>query len=575
MGAALSEATSLVIRGGTIVDGSGGEPFEADIAVVGGRIAEIGRITTRGDEEIDARNRLVTPGFVDVHTHYDGQATWSNRITPSSWNGVTTTLIGNCGVGFAPCKPAERDILVKLMEGVEDLPEVVLTAGLPWAWESFPEYLDFLDARSYDLDIATQVPHAAVRVYAMGQRGADREPATEADRAAMARIAVEGVRAGALGFSTSRTIAHRTLDGGYTPTLHAAEIELATIGAALGELGAGWMQVISDFDDVHDEMTQLRRIAAASGRPMAVSLLQRDWKPEEWRIILDSIDEANAEGVRMIGQTMGRPIGLMFGFELTQHPFMGRPTWQEIAGLPFEEKLRHLRDPAFRARLLSEQTDPELQRRLTRWEKIFPMEMPLNYEPSPENSIAAIAERTGADPQALCYDLMLEQDGHAILNRPVTNYANGSLDAVYEMMRNPNTILGLSDGGAHVGFICDASAPTTTLLHWTRDRTRGPKVSLPWMMKRLTRDCATAIGLQDRGLLAPGYKADINVIDYDNLSVSMPEMIYDMPANGKRLIQRTTGYDATVVSGVPVQLHGEPTGRLPGRLVRGGQTART
>lgn len=390
----------------------------------------------------------------------------------------------------------------------------------------------------------------------------------------MAQIAVEGVRAGALGFSTSRTIAHRTLAGGYTPTLHAAEIELATIGAALGKLGAGWMQVISDFDDVHDEMTQLRRIAAASGRPMAVSLLQRDWKPEEWRIILDAIDAANADGVRMIGQTMGRPIGLMFGFELTQHPFVARPSWKEIADLPFEGKLQHLRDPAFRARLLAEPTaDPAMQRRLNRWDKIYPMAMPLNYEPAPDTSIAAIAARTGVDPQALCYDMMMQQDGRAILNRPVTNYANDSLDAVYDMMRNPNTILGLSDGGAHVGFICDASAPTTTLLHWTRDRTRGPKVALPWMMKRLTRDCAVAVGLADRGLLAPGYKADLNVIDYDNLSVSMPEVVYDMPANGKRLVQHTRGYEATVVSGVPVALHGEATGQLPGRLVRGAKRA--
>jgi N-acyl-D-aspartate/D-glutamate deacylase len=562
---------TLVIRGGTVVDGSGGEPFEADVAITGSRIAQVGRIASRGDREIDARGKLVAPGFIDVHTHYDGQATWSERITPSSWNGVTTALIGNCGVGFAPCKPEERDILVKLMEGVEDLPEPVLTAGLPWSWRSFPDYLDFLGSRRFDMDIATQVPHAAVRVYAMGQRGAAREPATEDDRALMARIAAEGVRAGALGFSTSRTIVHRTLAGDYTPTLHAAEIELATIGAALGQEGAGWMQVISDFDDVEDELAQLRRIALASGRPMAVSLLQRDWKPDEWRIILDRIDACNDEGIRMIGQTMGRPIGLMFGFDLSQHPFVGKPSWKLIAHLPLQQKMVHLRDPAFRARLLAEETDSELVRRVNRWEKIFPMEMPLNYEPLPENSVAAMAARTGADPAALCYDLMLEDDGRAILNRPVTNYANDSLDAVYDMMRNPNTILGLSDGGAHVGFICDASAPTTTLLHWTRDRTRGPKVSLPWMMKRLTRDCATAIGLHDRGLIAPGYKADINVIDYDNLAVTMPEMVYDMPAGGKRLVQYTTGYEATIVSGVPVALHGQATDSLPGRLVRGAQ----
>ncbi len=570
MSATPNGTPTLVIRGGTIVDGSGGKPYAADIAVADGKIMAIGQNLPKGNREIDATGKLVTPGFIDVHTHYDAQVTWGNHITPTSWNGVTTALIGNCGVGFAPCRPEQRNILVDLMEGVEDIPEVVLTAGLPWNWETFPQFLDALDARQYDLDVATQVPHAAIRVYVMGQRGADREPATEADRNEMARLSAEGIRAGALGFSTSRTIAHKTLAGIPTPTLHAAEAELATIGRALGEVGRGWMQVISDFDEPDDEFAILRRIATAAGRPMTVSLLQRESRPWLWRKILDNIEEANAAGNKLIGQVMARPIGVMLGFEISQNPFMLCPTYKAIAHLPFEEKMAILRQPETRERIIAEDfPDPVISARTRTWEKIFQLNDPVNYEPGPELSCAAQAARLGVDPKALCYDWLMAKDGHAVLYRPLINYADGTLDAVQTMMQHPDTIMGLGDGGAHVSIICDASSHTYMVSHWTRDRTRGEKLPIEWVIKRITRDNAMAIGLSDRGLLAPGLKADINVIDHANLRVHAPEVRYDLPTGGRRLVQTTEGYDATIVSGVPVYLKGEATGELPGRLVRG------
>ena len=560
----------LVIRNGTVLDGTGGDPFEADVAVQAGRIVALGQIAARGAEEIDARGKLVTPGFVDPHSHYDAQATWSSRITPSSWHGVTTTLIGNCGVGFAPCRPEQRDDLVKLMEGVEDIPEVVLTEGLPWNWQSFPDYLDALGARHYDLDVATQVPHAALRVFVMGQRGVDREPATAADRAAMARLAAEGVQAGALGFSTSRTINHKTLDGRHTPTLDAEEDELAAIAAGLRGIGAGWMQVISDFDDPAEEFAMLRRLVAASGRPMAITILQRDNKPEEWRRITGWIAAAHAEGLPMLGQVLTRPTGILLGFEISQNPFVAKPAWQEIAGLPFAEKLAVLRDPAFRAQLIAETPAGDaMARRVSRWDRIFPLGDPPDYEPSPEESVAARAAREGRNPAELAYDMLLENDGKAILYRPLSNYSYGNLDTVRDMLTHDATIVGLGDGGAHVGVLCDSSAMTTMLTHWTRDRTRGGKLPLPWAIRRLTRDSAVAIGLGDRGVVAPGYKADLNVIDYDGLRLRAPEVVYDLPAGGRRLVQRADGYTATIVSGVPVYRDGAATGALPGRLVRG------
>ena len=564
----------LVIRNGTVIDGTGAPPIEADIAITNSRITTVGAVAAKGKEEIDARGMLVTPGYIDPHTHYDAQATWSSHITPSSWNGVTTTLFGNCGVGFAPCLPSQRDMLVKLMEGVEDIPEVVLAEGLPWNWQSFPDFLDTLAARPYDMDIATQVPHAALRVFVMGERGADREPATARDCAQMAKLAVEGIKAGALGFSTSRTLNHKTLDGRLIPTLNAEEAELAAIAGALRELGEGWMQVISDFDDVEDEFAMLRRLVAISQRPMAITLLQRDNKPEEWRQLAGWIAEANAAGLPMLGQVLTRPTGILLGFEISQNPFVNRPSYQRIAPLPFDQRIAILRQPEFRAQLIAETTeDIGMGRRVAKWDRIFPLGNPPDYEPSPDTSVAAMAVRQGRPPEEVAYDLLLEHDGKAILYRPLSNYSYGNLDTVHDMLSHDATIVGLGDGGAHVGVLCDSSAISYMLTHWTRDRTRGAKFPLPWVIKRLTSDSANAIGLRDRGVVAPGYKADINVVDYDRLKLRPPEVVYDLPSGGRRLVQRTDGFVATIVSGVPVHRDGAATSALPGRLVRGAQAA--
>jgi N-acyl-D-aspartate/D-glutamate deacylase len=562
----------LVIRNGTIMDGSGGDPFVADLAISGGRIAAVGKYLPKGAEEINAHDKLVTPGFVDVHTHYDAQATWSSRLSPSSWNGVTTVLLGNCGVGFAPCHPHQRDMLVELMEGVEDIPEVVLTEGLPWNWQTFPDFLDALDARTYDVDIATQVPHAALRVYVMGQRGANREPATEQDRRRMAELTEEGIRAGALGFSTSRTLNHRTLDGKHIPTLRAEEAELTAIAHAMRSAGSGWLQIVSDFEDHDDEFGLFRRLAEVSGRPVTMTLLQTHTKPGRWRDLLSQIETANAAGLCMTGQVRTRPTSVLLGFELSQNPFMGRPSYRKIAGLSFLERMEHLGNPAFRAALIMETSRPGGRPQRGGWDTMFPFGDPPNYEPAHADSVAARAVREGRSPDAVAYDLLMERDGKAMLYLPVTNYAAGNLDVVREMIAHPNTLLGLGDGGAHVGIMCDATATSYMLTHWTRERERGEMFPVAWAIKRLSRDNAVAIGLNDRGAVRVGMKADLNVIDYDRLMLRAPEIIYDFPAGGKRLVQRTDGFEATIVSGAVVYRNGEATGALPGRLVRGPQS---
>jgi N-acyl-D-aspartate/D-glutamate deacylase len=561
----------LVIRGGTVVDGTGSEPREADVEIADGRIIHVGRVTTRGDEEIDARGKLVTPGFVDIHTHYDGQATWGSHITPSSTHGVTTALMGNCGVGFAPCRPTQRDMLIRLMEGVEDIPGVVLAEGLPWNWESFPDYLDALAARAFDIDVATQVPHAALRVFVMGERGANREPATAEDRATMARLAAEGVQAGAIGFSTSRTLAHRTSDGQPIATLNAAEAELMEIALAIGDTGRGVLQVITDHPSDEAEFAMLRRLAERSGRPLSISLAQAHRAPAKWQRALDLINRAAADGLAIKAQVCGRAVGLLYGFELSQNPFCTHPSWAEVAHLPLPALVAALRDLDMRQRLLWEEPSDPLQRdRLFDFSRLFPLDDPPDYEPSPDASVAAMAARMGRDPADLAYDLLLEREGRAILYRPILNYATGTLDVCRDMLQHRHTVIGLGDGGAHCGIICDASLPTFMLTHWTRDRRRGERLSVSEVVKAQSRDTALAVGLHDRGLIAPGFKADMNVIDYDRLRLHRPEVVYDLPSGGRRLIQKAEGYDATIVSGVVTLRDGTPTGSLPGQLVRGG-----
>ena len=565
----------LVIRGGTIIDGTGGDSFEGDVALANGRIAAIGRVTGTGREEIDAKGKIVTPGFVDIHTHYDGQATWDERLTPSAWHGVTTAVMGNCGVGFAPCKPGDHDMLVRLMEGVEDIPGVVLTEGLKWNWETFPEFLNALEERPHDIDFATQVPHGALRVYVMGERGADREPATAAEIAEMGRIAKGAVEAGALGFSTSRTLNHRTSDGKPTPTLTAAEDELLGIALGLKAAGRGVLQVVSDFMDPAQELSMLRRLVVESGRPLSFSLAQSDRGPDAWKMLLQFLDQCAADSLPVKAQVCGRPVGLLLGLSLTLNPFSAHESYKKIADLPFAERLAIMRTPEMRAALLSEQpaTDnPFVKAVLRNFAKMFPLADPPNYEPTPDMSLGAQATRTNKTAEELAYDWLLQDDGKALILFPFLNYANDSLEPSLAMMRHAHTILGLGDGGAHVGMISDGSFPTSMLTHWTRDRTRGDKLPLEWVIKAQCRDTAAAVGLNDRGLLKPGYKADLNVIDHAKLTLHRPTVAYDLPAGGRRLVQYADGYEATVVSGQITYRNGKPTSALPGKLIRGAQS---
>ncbi|MBI10112.1 MAG: amidohydrolase [Rhodospirillaceae bacterium] len=568
----MNKKLDLVIRGGTVVDGTGARMKDADVAISDGRIVEVGKVAATGQEEIDARDRLVMPGFVDVHTHYDAQVTWANQILPSSCNGVTTVLMGNCGVGFAPVRPDHHDMLISLMEGVEDIPEVVMKEGLPWNWASFPDYLDSLEVRQFDVDVATQVPHAALRVFVMGERGANREEATAEDRAEMARLAAEGIRAGAFGFSTSRLLQHRTATGEPIPSYGAAEEELLEIADAIAPVGRGWIQTVGDFDDAIDEEFDLRlRIAERSGRPLTMTLLQKESRPDQWRDLLDRVAAANAEGLKLTAQIRGRPTSVLLGFELSLNPFRACPSWREVEELDFEARLEKLRDPALRERLVTEPCgNEERQRRFQQWDRIFPFGDPPQYEPDPETSIAAKAKRQGSAPAELAYDLMLEKGGRGILYRPTTNYADGDLAVVHEMLGHPNTLIGLGDGGAHVGVMCDATDMAHTISYWTRDRTRGPKHELEDMVHRLTAVNAEAIGLTDRGRIATGLRADINIVNYDELQLQSPKIQYDLPAGGKRLVQRSKGFDATLLAGEPIWRDGMATGALPGRLLRSG-----
>jgi N-acyl-D-aspartate/D-glutamate deacylase len=563
----------LVIRGGTIADGSGGSLFEADIAVQDARISEVGKIAGKGREEIDARGKLLTPGFVDVHTHYDGQVTWSQDISPSSQNGVTTAIMGNCGVGFAPCKPADHQRLIQLMEGVEDIPEPVLSAGIPWEWESFPDYMDWLSKRDFDIDIGAQLPHAALRVYVMGERGARRDPSTTEDNTKMAKLAGEAVRAGALGFSTSRTLNHRTSTGDFTPTLKAGEDELTAIAAAMHGEGRSVLQFVLDLSTLNEDLPMMLRVADNTKCPISFSVTQNDRAPQRWRQTMDEINAAAARGLSITAQIAARPVGLLLGLELSRNPFQTHPSYKAIAHLPLSERLARLRQPEVRAAILKESataTDDPLFFR-PNYDKMYLLGDPPDYEQPSENALGPQAAKLGRRPEELAYDAMLASEGRGMLYVPFLNYADGNLDATREMLTDPRSVPGLSDGGAHCGIICDASFPTYLLTHWTRDRSRGEKLSIPFVVAAQSRKTALSVGLADRGLIAPGYKADINVIDYGRLHLHPPKVHYDLPVGGRRLLQQVDGYDATIVSGVVTQRDGAPTGARPGKLVRGVQ----
>ena len=565
----------VLIHGGLLVDGTGSEPREADVEIVDGKITRVGQITPGRHEMIDARGCIVTPGFVDIHTHYDGHVMWDTSLAPTSMHGVTSAVMGNCGVGFAPCNPEHRAMLVELMEAIEDIPEAVLNAGLPWNWRSFPEYLEVLASKHFDIDVAAQVPHGALRVNVMGERAVRREVSTDADRAEMQRLVREAVRAGAVGFSSSRIRAHKTRNGNFTPDYLAAEDELLAIAMGLKLEGRGVLQFVTDISDQREagvaEFQILRRLVQQSGRPLSLNITQREIDPDGWKRLMVMIGEANNQGISIKGQIMGRPIGLVLGFELTQNPFMAYPSFEALAKLPFAEKAQRLADPAVRRSILAEQAeDPELGGRVAAFDRLFEVDDNPDYEPPADSSIAAQARQRGVDPAEYAYDVLMKNGGHGLLYRPVLNYAGGNLDAVHQMLTDPNGVPGLSDGGAHCGMTCDSSITTFNLAYWTRDRKLGPRLPLAKVVKGHTADTAAVMGFRDRGLVAPGMKGDVNVIDYDRLRLYPVEVVYDMPAGGRRLVQRATGYKATLVSGVPIVLDDQHTGARPGRLVRSG-----
>ena len=560
----------MVIRSGSVIDGTGREAFTADVAIKDGLIVEVGKVSGAGQREVDADGALVTPGFVDIHTHYDGQATWSNRMSPSSHHGVTSVVMGNCGVGFAPVRPTDHDLLIELMEGVEDIPGVALSEGLSWEWESFPDYLDYLSKRQFDMDIGAQLPHAALRVYVMGQRGADREPATAEDVLEMRRLTEEAIRAGALGFTSSRTLNHRSVRGEPTPTLQAEYDELVGMASALHSSGRGVMEMISDFDDLDEEFSLLESMVRSAGRPMSISLAQ-GISDHGWRKVLGKIESASNAGLAMRGQVAPRPIGILLGLTTTLSPFTTRPSFSEVATLPMAERVAALTDPMRKARILEEPTGHgfmRLFRLMDEGRKIWLMTDPPNYEPDPKDSLFAQATSRGLDPWSYVYYMLLQNQGKALLYTPFANYAENNLDCCRDMILHKDTVMGLGDGGAHVGTICDASFITSLLTHWGRDRTRGEGIDLPTLIKCQSSDTARAVDLTDRGTLEAGMRADVNIIDFDNLNVRLPEMVNDLPAGGARLQQRADGYQMTIVKGEPTYIEGQATDALPGRLVR-------
>jgi len=569
----------LVIRGGTVVDGTGSEARTADVAVDDGRIVAVDDLRgVRGRRTIEADGLLVTPGWVDIHTHYDGQATWDDVLAPSSWHGVTTLVTGNCGVGFAPARPDRHDWLIGLMEGVEDIPGTALSEGISWDWESFPEYLDALDRRAWTVDVGTQIAHGAVRAYVMGDRGAHNEPATADDIARMKDIVKAAIAAGALGFSTSRTIAHLAIDGEPVPGTFAAEDELFGIGSALGELGTGIFELApagvagEDILSPAKEVDWMRRLSAAIGRPVTFAMLQVSAAPDLWRELLDTSLAAVAGGADLWPQVAARATGLLAGHFTTLCLFESIPAYQALKArnLTAAELVAALRDPAVRDSIVSwEPAHDGAARMEDAYRNTFIRGHPPDYEPGPERSVTAMAAATGRRPLDVAYDAMLDGDGEGLLYIPILNYASGSLEPAREMLLHPRSAAGLGDGGAHCGVICDSSQPTFMLTHWTRDRTRGDRLPLEMIVKKQTSDTASLYGLGDRGTLETGKLADINIIDYERLQLGSPKVVADLPAGGRRLVQGATGYVATIKSGVTTFDNGEDTGERPGILLRG------
>ncbi|MCB9678700.1 MAG: amidohydrolase family protein [Alphaproteobacteria bacterium] len=563
----------LVIRGGTIVDGTGNPRFVGDIAVDGDRIVAVGEVPGKGRREVDARGLLVTPGWVDMHTHYDGQVTWDPYFTPSGWHGCTTVVMGNCGVGFAPCRASEREWLINVMEGVEDIPGSALTEGIQWSWETFPEYMDAIEAVPHAIDFATQIPHSALRAWVMGMRESENDKATPAQIAEMAGLVEEAIQAGALGFSTSRTSLHKSAEGVLVSGTFADPDELYGIAGAIQNAGFGVFELAPDHLMVPTDLPMMRKIAEITGNPVVFNLSQTDFSPETWRKGLQGLEAAAADGLPLYAQCAGRAIGVQMNWRLTAHPFVAYPSMEAISTLPWDQQLAKLRDPAFRAQLLSEKPRElnVFERFVTEsFDKMYPLVDAL-YEPDPSQSIAAIAKREGRDPLDVAYDQMLENDGQGMLYFPLFNYSDKSYDLLHELHQHERTRMGLSDGGAHCGAVCDGGMPTYMLTFWTRDRARGEKLGLEHIVKRQTSETAQFYGMHDRGILKPGYKADINVLDYEGLKLSQPEIAYDLPAGGRRLIQKAEGYVMTVCSGTVVAENGEMTGAMPGRLVRGRQ----
>ena len=567
----------LLIRNGAIVDGLGGEPYVGDVAIRDGVIAAVGRVDGDAVREVDATGLLVTPGFVDLHTHYDGQAIWSDRMTPSSAHGVTTAVMGNCGVGFAPCRAADHDVLVDVMAGVEDIPGVVMVDGLAWDWETFPEYLDALDARKRDIDIAAYLPHSPLRVYVMGQRGADREPATAEDLARMRALASEAIEVGALGFASSRFVIHKTESGAQIPSYDAAQDEIAAIANGVADAGGGLIQFVPDIPagGYESVLRQVFEAAADAGLPVTFSLLTGNSGDPLWPEALTLVEKFNAAGSDITVQMFPRPIGLVIGLEMTANPFVLYPTYREIAHLPLAERVYEMRKPEMRARILADKpvTNGHPLLYLARaWDWIFPLADEPDYEPDASTSIAAHARARGVSPMEEAYDRLLDEDGHAMLLVAMGNFENNSLDTVGELMRREDVVLGLGDGGAHYGMICDASFPTFLLAHWARDRASG-RLSVAEAVRELTSVPARVAGLADRGRIAVGYKADLNVIDHAAMRLHRPMIAYDLPAGGRRLDQTADGYVTTIVSGEIIAENGVPTAARPGKLVRGRQPA--